>query len=152
MQAAPNPGGPRSGTVTIAGKTFSATQGAGACGALDATSQATVFRTGLSFVPFSTYLYSQTVTVQNTSGSVIRGPVYLALIGLPTHVGYPNDSGLLGNQSTTTCFSSQGDYLIPVGGDLQPGQSVPLPLMFFTQRLSGTIQYTTKVLSGMPSR
>ena len=37
----------RSGTVSIASKTFSATQGAGACGALDVTSKVSVYRAGV---------------------------------------------------------------------------------------------------------
>ena len=39
LHAAPNAGGARSGTATIAGQTFTATQGGGACGALDVTGQ-----------------------------------------------------------------------------------------------------------------
>ncbi len=107
---------------------------------------------GLTYIPSSTYLYSESITVRNTSGSVIRGPIYLVLIGLPTNYGFPNDSGLFGPQLITTCFSSQGDYLLPLSGDLLPGQRVGLPLVFFTQSLSGWIRYSTKVLSGQPSR
>jgi hypothetical protein len=153
LNVAPNTNGARFGTATIAGQTFSVTQGAGACGALDVTSQMSVTRSGLTWIPFTSYYYSQTITVRNTSGSVIHGPVYLVLLGEPTHYGYPNDSGLLGSQVLTTCFSTQGDYrLLVSSGDMQAGQSVGIPLVFFTQRISGGIQYQTKVLSGTPTR
>lgn len=153
VQALANADGQRSGTVTIAGQTFSATQatpGASACGALDVTSQVAVNQGGLGWIPPS--LYSQTDTVRNTSGSVIRGPVYLVLIGEPTTNGFPYDSFLNGNQLRTGCFRSQGDYLLPVTfGDLKPGQTVGYPMLWFKQTY-GSIRYSTKVLSGQPSR
>lgn len=150
LQAAPNAGGPRSGTATIAGQTFSATQGAGACGAFDVTSKVRVSASGLSYIYPSSYFWSQTITVANTSGSVISGPVYLVLLGLPTHLGYPRDAGLLGSQLITTYFSPQGDYLLLLSGDVQPGQTIGIPLVFFTQSLFPP-RYSTKVLSGQPS-
>ena len=52
------------GTATIAGQPFSVTQGAGACGALDVTSQVSVTRTQLVPIPFST-MFSQNITVRN---------------------------------------------------------------------------------------
>ena len=152
LRVAPNAGGPRSGTATIAGKTFSATQGAGACGALDVSSQMQVTRNGLNLIYPSSYLYSSSITVTNR-GSSIFGPVWIALIGLPTNLGFPNDSGLLGSQRLTTCFSSPGDYLLLVSGfDMAPGQSIGIPLVFFTQGFGGGLQYSTKVLSGTPTR
>ncbi|MFN0172995.1 MAG: kelch repeat-containing protein [Bryobacteraceae bacterium] len=154
LNTQPNSGGPRSGTATIAGSTFSATQGAGVCGALDVTSQIGVSRSGLTFIYPSSYLYSGGISVTNNSGSVVRGPVWIALIGLPTHYGFPNDSGLVGNQRITTCFSPLGDYLLLVSGaDMAPGRTrVGIPLVFFTQGLGGFIQYSTKVLSGTPTQ
>jgi hypothetical protein len=148
LQAAANSGGSRSGTVTIAGQTFSATQGAGACGALDVTSQMGVFQGGLGWVPPN--LYPQRITVRNNSGSVIRGPVFLVLIGEPTWYGFPFDSFLLGGGSTTSCFSSPGDYLVLVSGDMQAGQTVEIPLVWITQTF-GSVRYSIKVLSGTPT-
>lgn len=154
LRAAPNAGGPRSGTATIAGQTFSVTQGAGACGALDVSSQMQVNRSGRTFIYPSSYLYSGNITVTNRSSSPVFGPVWIALVGLPTNVGFPNDSGLFGNQRLTTCFSSSpGDYLVLVSGfDVAPGQSIGIPLVFFSQRLGGSLQYSTKVLSGTPTQ
>jgi hypothetical protein len=150
LTVASNTGGPRSGTATIAGQTFTVNEGAGACGALDVTSKVSVSGTGLTYIPFSTYDYSQTITV--SSSSDIFGPVYLVLIGEPTHYGYPNDSGLIGGGSTTSCFSSPGDYLILISGtDLVPGHPVGVPLVWFKQSLGGVIRNSFKVLSGTPS-
>jgi hypothetical protein len=155
LHADANIGGPRTGTATIAGQTFSVTQSASACGAVDVTSQVRVNRSGLTYLPFTSYLYSGNITVTNThsSGSAISGPLFLVLMGLPTHRGYPDDSGLLGPQLQTTCFSAQGDYLVPLpGGALAFGQARTIPLVFVSQRLAGGIFYSTRVLSGQPSR
>jgi hypothetical protein len=149
LNVAPNTGGQRSGIAAIAGQTFSVTQGAGACGALDISSQVSVTRTQLIPIPFSTD-FSQSITVRNNSGAVVHGPIYVTLLGEPTHYGFPNDSFLVGNQLETTCFSTQGDYLLPVSGDLQPGQTAGYALLWTAQTF-GIIQYTTKVLSGTPS-
>jgi len=150
LSVAANNGGTRSGTATVAGNAFSVTQGAGACGALDVSSQTNVFETGLTWIPLSDY--SQAITVTNASGSVIHGPVYVVLLGEPTHLGYPDDSFLVGSQLTTKCFSSGGDYLLPVSfGDLKPGQKAGYQLLWTTQTF-GRIGYTTKVLSGTPSK
>jgi hypothetical protein len=111
-----------------------------------------VTSTGLNYIyPFA-YEFSQTITVTNNSGSIIPGPIYLVLLGEPNHQASPYQNGLLGSQIMTTCFSASGDYLLPVSGSLAPAQRVQLPLVFFTQSLAAPIRYTTKVLSGLPSR
>ena len=146
VTAAANTGGPRSGTVTIAGQTFSATQGAGACGALDVTSQAPP-----SPGPFIPYVFglNQKITVTNRSPGFIAGPVYLVLIGEPTHYGDYRDTFLGVNPGTTTCFSTLGDYLIPVaGGGLAPNQTVSIGLNWKGKFYPN---YSAKVLSGTPS-
>ena len=153
VHIAANTGGARSGTVTIAGQTFSVTQaapGATACGAFDVTSQVAITDTSHShWIPPNEY--SGSIVVRNNSGAVIHGPVYVVLVGEPTHYGFPNDSFLLGSQLETTCFTSQGDYLLPVSfGDLQPGQTGVYGTGWITQTF-GRISYSIKVLSGTPS-
>lgn len=154
VNAVANTGGARSGTVTIAGQTFSVTQaasGATACGAIDVTSQVAITDTSHShWIPPNEY--SGSIVVRNNSGSIIHGPVYLVLVGEPTHYGSPNDSFLLGSQLETTCFTAQGDYLLPVSpsGDLQPGQTAGYGTGWITQTF-GRISYSLKVLSGTPS-
>ncbi len=154
VHAAANTGGPRSGTVAIAGQVFTvneAAPGASACGALDVTSQVMP----ISDTSHSHWIppneYTGRIVFRNNSGSVIHGPVYIVLVGEPTHFGFPNDSFLLGNQLITTCFTPLGDYLLPVSsGDLQPGQPATYGTAWTTQTF-GRISYSLKVLSGTPS-
>ncbi len=153
LNVAPNTGNSRSGTVTIAGQTFSVTQGAGACGALDVTSETVVSRSGLTWgAPFEPNWYYGKITVTNSSGGVMGGPVYLVTLGLPNHRSDPYGAELYGPYSLTTCFSSQGDSLVPVTlGSMQSGQSVTIPLTITTDSPAAPIGYSTKVLSGAPS-
>ena len=81
LQADPNAGGLRSGTVTIAGKTFAASQSASACGAADVSSQVSVTR-GAFTSNFIGTNYIQQVRLTN-QGPAILGPVYLVVDGLP---------------------------------------------------------------------
>ena len=153
LSVAPNTGGPRSGTATIAGQTFSVTQSAGACGALDVSSQVVVSSSQLLPLFLSFNYFSQTITVTNTSGAVIHGPVYVVTLGEPTH--YPpipsaHNSFLKGGGTLTTCYSSGGDYLLLVSGDLSPRQPVSYGLLWYKETF-GAISYSTKVLSGTPS-
>jgi len=150
LSAAPNTGGARAGTATVAGQTITVSQGGGACGALDVTALVAVHQSGRTPIPW-TNLYSQTITVRNNSGSVINGPIYLVTIGEPTNFGFPNDSGLLGSQLLTHCFSPQGDYLLLLSGNLQPGQTVGVPLVWFEQSFTARISFSTVVLSGTPT-
>jgi len=151
LNAAPNTGSSRSGTVTIGSQTLSVTQSAGACGALDVTFEMIVRPGFPEYIYPSTYDYSETISVANGSGTVMPGPIYLVLVGMPNHEPYPNGNGLVGSQLLTTCFSKQGDYLLPVAETMQRNQIVELPLLFFTQSLGGSLRYTTKVLSGTPT-
>jgi len=150
LNVAPNVGTPRTGTVTIAGKTFSVTEGAGGCGALDVTSQMAIVSTGLVQEPFSAN-FTQSILITNNSGGVLHGPVYLVLLGEPTHYGAPYDSVLLYGDPLTACYSSPGDYLVAVSsGDMAAGVNVTIPLTWNIDT-NGRVEYTTKVLSGTPS-
>lgn len=156
LHADPNTGGARSGTATIAGGTFSATQaaagsGINACGATDVSSSVSVARSGVTWAIGTTYEYTGTITVK--ANALVRGPVYLVLNGLPNHQGFPHEVGLVANGPLTKCFSPQGDYLLSVSGsDMTPGQSIKLSLVFFSQMLLAGISYSTTVLSGTPTR
>jgi hypothetical protein len=159
INAAANSDGSRSGTVTIAGQTFSATQqsaaSASACGAVDVTPQMSVSKGGLQFVPpAGSNLYSQVVTLRNSSAAVIHGPVYLVLLGEPTRDarGSNYNTGLVNQPALTTCFSA-GDYLQPIwSGDIQPGQQIPGTLTWIRGVFAPSPSYLIKVLSGTPSR
>jgi hypothetical protein len=155
-----NIGGPRSGTVTIAGQTFTVMEGAGACGAVDVAAEVrlSLGQFNLYFIGFGTDTVTQDISVTNISTGVIPGPIYFVLDGLPTHhnttsSGFPPDSGLAAPVPTgtilTTCFSAGGDYVIPISEKLLPGQIVSFTLAF----LHGgwPLNYSAKVLSGAPS-
>jgi len=146
-----NTDGARTGTLTIAGQTFTVSQGGGACGALDVTAETSVLHGGLSYIPFTTYLYSGTITVTNGSAVTLHPPLYVVLVGLPNHFGYPYGDGSFGALQTT-CFTPAGDnmYLLPTG-DLPPGRSISIAPLFFTQSLFGGISYQPRVLSGTPT-
>jgi hypothetical protein len=148
VQAAPNSGGVRSGTVTIAGQTFSASQsqlGATACGAADVTSQIPPSIHGITPIFGG---ISQPVSVTNHTSSTIQGPIYLVTVGEPTHYGNLSDTFLIsGGYDPTTCFSSLGDYLIPLTfGGLAPNQTVQVGLSW-----NAYPSYSPKILSGAPS-
>ena len=157
LHAAVNTGGPRSGTATIAGQTFSVTQGGGSCGALDVTLQMPVVIGGLTWIPPTSTLYGEQITLRNASTSVIHGPVYLALIGEPTHI-QPDPNGwfntaLVSQPPLTYCFSVQGDYLQPVwSGNLQAGQTVSVYLTWVRDIFAASPSFTYRVLSGQPTR
>jgi sugar lactone lactonase YvrE len=153
VRAAINSGTARTGDIAIAGQSLTVTQGAGdatVCGSTDVTPRVSVARTGLAWDPPG-YVFSNAITVRNTSGSAIAGPVYLVLVGLPTHFSYPYNTYLLGSQLETSCFTAAGDYLIPVASGLAPGQAAGVPLVYVEQSASAGINYQIKVLSGQPT-
>jgi hypothetical protein len=152
VQALPNGGAARSGAGTIAGQALTVTQsgaGTAVCGATEVTSLVSVGLTGLSWIP--PYTFSQTLTVRNASGTVIHGPLFAVLIGEPTHYGYPYNSMLAGGGPVTRCFSSQGDYLVQVSGDLPAGQTGTAGLTWLIQSNFAHIGFSIRVLSGIPS-
>jgi hypothetical protein len=151
LRVAVNSGSARTGTATIAGQTFTVSQGGGACGALDVTGETRALGGGYSYIPFTTYLYSGTITVTNTSAQTLHPPLFVVLVGLPNHLPYPSGDGVIG-AAQTTCFSPAGDamYLLPTG-DLPPGRATAVSPLFFTQSLFGGISYQLRVLSGTPT-
>jgi hypothetical protein len=170
LRAPANTGGQRSATVSLASVNVPVIQsapsstgpvgGSDACGAVDVTSQFRFSNTGLTPVPFGNWNeYTQTVSITNTSGTAIRLPVFIVLVGEPTHLGYPDDTFLLGNGSVTKCFSA-GDYLVlpsPEGSGtgattMPPGQTASAPLLWYKQSLAGPIRYVPRVISGTPNK
>jgi hypothetical protein len=151
VHATANAGSARSGTVTIAGTTFSVTQtapGASACGALDVTAQLPP-----SFGGFTPSFGGVTtpVSITNHTSAFIPGPIYLVTVGEPTHYGDLRDTFLLSaNPGMTTCFSTHGDYLILMApGGLAPNQTASIP--FGGLYWNAYPSYAPKVLSGAPS-
>jgi photosystem II stability/assembly factor-like uncharacterized protein len=161
MNVAPNTGGPRSGTATIANQTYTVTEGAGACGAVDVSTEVHVSQGPfiLFDVGFGEAIFTQTVSVTNTSSSAIQGPISLVTIGMPTHQ-FLTDPFFINSflevtppgTTFTTCFTTAGDYLIPLStGNLGPGQTANLGTLTWVQGPPG-LGYFTRVLSGTPSQ
>src|SRR5262249_25671991 len=134
------------------GQTITVTQaslGVPVCGALDITSQVTVYESGLTPLPFGSWNeFSQMIAV--TYGPNVQLPIVIVLVGEPTSFPFPFNSYLLaGAIGETTCFSATGDYMVfpsPQGG----GSSGAL-LLWGTQSSLAPIRYSVRVLSGFPS-
>jgi len=147
----------RIGTAIIAGQIFTGLQngvppggggggggGANACGAVDVTSRVRVSQGGMQ--PIGTNLFYQQVTITNSSGSAIKGPLNYVLIGLPSSSGAGLTTG-----PVTYCFSSAGSSIVTVSGGLANGQHVTFGMDFV--RPPGTsLNYSPRVLSGQPSK
>ena len=81
--------------------------------------------------------YAGTVTVTNTSGQPLAGPLHLVLQGLPEGVTLDNRSGLQGGAPYLT---------LPAAG-LAPGATVSVSTSF-TNPAKRTINYTPQLVSG----
>jgi len=156
LQAAANLGAPRSGTVAIAGLTFTGTQNSSGCGAVDVSNQVTVTR-GAILSNFTQSAYVEQVRLTNT-GPAVAGPVYLVVDGLPLSTApcVGGNCGLVPAPPLTFCQSPGGSSLVsaaPTG--MISGQSVNLTLTFQPGPASGGVPptwYTTRVFSGTPSQ
>ncbi len=112
----------------------------------DISGKTLVTRSPTHYIYPSQYEFSQTISVTNTSGSTLNGPLFLVIDGLTPGVF------VLGNQLITHCGSPNGSYLIPLnaGMALQAGQLTAALLVFTTQGVY-SFSYTTRVFQGMPS-
>jgi hypothetical protein len=158
LQATANTGAPRNGTVTMAGKTFNATQNAPACGAVDVSSQVSVVR-GTIGSNFTRTNYVQQIRLTN-NGANLPAPVYLVLDGMPL-TGAPCVGGTCGVTPApplTFCQSPSGSSLISVplpGGTMAAGTTIILSLTFQPGAAAGGVPptwYTTRVFDGTPSQ
>lgn len=85
--------------------------------------------------------YDQTVTVTNTSGSALTGPIHVALDTLSSNATLANASGV------TSCAIPASPYVTVGAGPLNPNASLTVKLEF-TKTASGAITYTPRVLAG----
>jgi hypothetical protein len=156
LNVLPNPSGFRSGTVTIAGNTFTVNQQAGrsgggnACGAVNETSVLTLVQGQIAAEPPGPNLYYQDISITNHTGTTINGPIYLVLIGLPNSSG----AGLTTGYTPTYCFSSFESSLVLISsGGIAPGGRIVTSLYFVTPLPPfPSLNYTPVLLSGAPSR
>jgi len=155
-----NSGGPRTATLTVAGKSFALSQGGSACGpAVDVTSQMTVTQTALASVAPLFQTFSRTVKLTNTSATTITGPIQFIMDGLPRS-NAPCPTGAVcmvwtSPSTITYCQSTAGSAMVQMSiGGLSPGQSVSKTLTFSPGAANGgtaaAFQYTPRVLSGTP--
>jgi hypothetical protein len=88
--------------------------------------------------------FSQTVTVRNTGGNTIAGPVFFVLSGLSSRVKLVNQTGL------TNLLPPSPFFNIPLGpaNTFSPGQIVSLAFRF-TARNPRFIVYSNLVLAGI---
>jgi len=110
---------------------------AAAVSAADVSSRVSVSRSGFRFSRASGR-FIQSVTLTNTSGSAISGPVSLVLDGLSPGTVLSNAVGL-----TSVTSPSGHPYLAADAGSLAPNASVTVTLS-----LTQTATYTTRVLAG----
>jgi hypothetical protein len=116
----------------------------GACGQ-DVTSQVQVMRGGFR-LNHATGHFTQTLTVTNTSGSTIAGPISVALDNVPSN------ATLYGISGATFCSAPQGSlYLNLPAASLYPGVPVTATVEFIDTDQTG-ISYTVRVLAGPGGR
>ncbi|HKV92439.1 MAG TPA: BACON domain-containing carbohydrate-binding protein [Candidatus Angelobacter sp.] len=155
IHAGVNGGSARTGTVTISGITYTVSQGAGACGAIELTSsQVRVSQGNLAptFDPGIPNSYTEKITVTNQSGAVLHGPLFLALVGIPNHQLDPYRTDVFGADATV-CFSSpRTDAMFQITtGDVAPGGFVSITPVFIKD-LGAALSFMPKVLEGEPTR
>ena len=132
--------------TTVAGHGFLATPNKSpgpACGVYDISSETSVLQGQLNPIPSDDMLFSQTDTVTNKGSKVIPS-AYLVLHGQPTAT-----TGLVGNQLVTYCFSTTGDYILPIG-TIPPGKAGGYEMLWSAP--NPFISYTTSVLNGFPNK
>jgi hypothetical protein len=150
--------GPISVPVT---QSSASSTGAGSnfCGAVDLTSQFSFHTTGLSSVPFGNWNeYSENISITN-NGPAVALPVFIVLMGEPTHFGYPDNSALYGGGAVTLCFSA-GDYLVlpspqgigSIATSMPTGLTASAPLLWVKQSAAAPIRYIPHVISGIPNK
>ena len=106
-------------------------------GLTDVTSQVKVTSTGLLFSR-ATKTFNGTLTVVNSSGDVIPGPVHVVFAGLPAGATLSNATGMTGGSP----------YITVSAKALAAGTAVTVPVQF--KNASGAaIGYTARVYSGI---
>jgi hypothetical protein len=111
--------------------------------AVDVSSKVTVTKGGLR-ANLTTHVYTQTVTLTNTSSSALAGPLSLVLKNLSSNATLTNGNG------TTLLFTPAGRPYI--NGNALAAKSSETVTLQFSNPTNGGITYTTQVLSGAGSR
>ena len=108
--------------------------------ASDASSSVSIARSGFSYSPILRR-YAQTITLTNTSGSALAGPIYFVLDGLSSNATVHNAGG------TTSCSAPLGSPYVSIAGPLPTGGSTSVVLQF-TNPTNTAISYGSRILAG----
>jgi hypothetical protein len=113
---------------------------------MDVSSQVSVTRGGFAYNR-SLGRFVQTVTLKNTGGNAITGPVSLVLDSLSANATLANQAGV-----TSFMTPANSPYInVTAGGSLVPGASASVALQFADAKMTA-ITYNTRVLAGGGSR
>ncbi len=113
------------------------------CTCQTTASGVSVTRGGFRYVASSQNQLVQTLTLKNTTGGTVTGPINVVLGNLTSGV-------ILTNASGTSGCSSPGSYFttaVPAGRSLAPGATASVVLYFRDPSLGG-FTYTTAVVAG----
>lgn len=113
--------------------------------ATDVSTSISVIRSGYTY-NFATELFSQTVTLTNTSGEAIAGPISIALDDLSENASLFNGAG-----ATSCTLPSGSPYLNSSATTLASGASATTVLQF-ADPTRASITYNTRVLAGPAAR
>jgi hypothetical protein len=88
---------------------------------------------------------TQSVTIKNNSASTIQAPISLVIDSLN------NTSALVNGSGSTSITTPSGSAFVNVNSTLIPGQSLTVPLVFYSSNQKA-VTYTTRVLSSTGQR
>jgi hypothetical protein len=114
-------------------------------GVTDVTSQVSLRLGGLVFDRASRR-YTQVVTLANSTGGVLTGPVSMVFDGLPAGVTVAGMTNVTVNQ-----LPAGSPYLDVLSADLVPGQLLTLTLRF-DDPFNAAVRYVPRVLAGVGMR
>jgi len=138
-----NPPDPGTGTGGVTVLSVNGVSTLGTCAA-DVTANVNVAPGGYVY-SMGTGRFSQKVTLTNTSGVVIAGPLSLVLDSLPGGVSLYNGTG------ATACAAPIGSPFVNFNGDLAAGASESVTLQLPDPTMTA-ITYTPRVLAGTATR
>ncbi|MGD0772484.1 MAG: hypothetical protein ABSC05_06645 [Candidatus Solibacter sp.] len=138
-----NPPDPGTGTGGVTVLSVNGVSTLGTCAA-DVTANVNVALGGYVY-SMGTGRFSQKVTLTNTSGAVITGPLSLVLDSLPGGVSLYNGTG------ATACAAPIGSPFVNFNGDLAAGASESVTLQLPDPTMTA-ITYTPRVLAGTATR
>jgi Divergent InlB B-repeat domain len=129
-------------TVLVMAEPQSVTANFASCNCVvDVSAYVTVTRGPIVLNPI-TKRYAQTITVANSSATLVAGPIFLVLDGLSANAKLYGPAG-----TTDSVEPPAGSPYLSVNGSLAPGQMALFSLQF-TNSTNSAISYTTRVLAG----